>query len=128
MMETKIRKSMTINSGLWKLLRVQCIWLLFVPMIFAACDESQGDNPVLLSFVETSIPTGELPADGGSVVLEVDWSKTKWNVSADDVVEGSEFIIQITPAYAGSETQGRTKTNVKITYGPKRSRSVRRPK
>lgn len=107
---------MAITSRLWKLVCIKYVWFVVIPMAFSGCNDSEGDNPMLLSFVEGSIPTSELSADGGSVVLEVEWAKTKWNVSADEVVEGSEFITQITPANAGSESQGSTKTIVKITY------------
>jgi glucuronoarabinoxylan endo-1,4-beta-xylanase len=114
MMETKVKRGWATGSDLWKLF--QYVWFLVIPMIFMGCDKSEENNPMLLSFVESSIPTTELSADGGNAILEVEWAKTTWSVSADDVVEGSEFITQITPANAGSETQGRTKTNVKITF------------
>ena len=96
--------------GLFKIVIVS-----FVAVSLYSCDEEEKQIVPVLSFVDLSIPDS-LSTDGGSVDIRVEWAHTQWNIRTE-VVEGVNFITQISPNVAGSPTMGATTTTVRITYG-----------
>lgn len=102
--------------NLLKHLQIKLLCFIVIATAFAACDSDEPNQTPSLSFVESTLPTGDLSVNGGTVLIEIEWSYTRWNVAAAEVVEGAAFITEITPATAGADDRGPGRTKIKITY------------
>ncbi|GAB2632251.1 glucuronoarabinoxylan endo-1,4-beta-xylanase XynC [Belliella aquatica] len=84
----------------------------------AACveDESEAKKDIELSWSESTFPENDLPVTTGSFTIDVNWAYTQWIIKVEEVLEGDDFIEDITPRVAGSENFGNTTTRVAIRY------------
>lgn len=100
-----------------KLIVVKALSLLLVVLSFA-CDKDSGDvvKKGNVAFLENSLPSSELSAQGGILRLQVEWEYTEWQITIGDVIEGEEFITSITPDEGGEMSEGKTNSPITVRY------------
>lgn len=94
--------------------------------ILASCveDENEENRTVELSWNESTFPENDLSATNGSFTIDINWAYTQWIIKVEEVLEGEDFIEDITPRVAGSENFGNTTTRVAIRYKANESYSI----
>ncbi|PTN09471.1 glycoside hydrolase [Mangrovibacterium marinum] len=100
-------------------------------LLLSGCSTDTNDEiavSVSLAFDESSLPTEDLPADGGDVVLDVNWANTNWTVKAGDAVSGEKFISQITPGSGGDADKGDSQTTVTVSFSANQTMSANQQK
>jgi len=95
---------------------ILCLILVGSELILSCAKDDEDANPIQLNWNLNRIPTGDLPANGGTLDLDVNWAYTQWIISVEEVLEGEDFIESISPRVAGSESAGSTNTTVSIRY------------
>lgn len=108
-------------------------WISLVLLILiASCSKDSEDEelvlPASLSFVDSTLPTGDLSLEGGTVNIDVEWAHTKWTVKAGDAVAGQKFITKVSPSLAGSIQEEKTRSTVSLTYWSNTTYTVNRQK
>ncbi|MGD9930232.1 MAG: glycoside hydrolase [Mangrovibacterium sp.] len=108
-------------------------WISLVMVIaVASCSKDSEEEelvlPASLSFVENTLPTGELSVEEGTVNFDVEWAHTKWTVKAGDAVAGQKFITKVSPSLAGSVDEAQTRSTVSLTYWSNTTHTVNRQK
>lgn len=92
-------------------------FIIIISLLFLGCDKSEEEIVPSFSINESTLPTYELPAEGGSITIEVNWTDTQLKLVAESATTGSDFIEKITPSYFGSKGEGPKVTKVTITFG-----------
>lgn len=102
------------NKIYWSFL----FFIAFAFGIISSCVEDEGgtNNQAQLEWDLNDISENELPANSGTISFDVNWAHTQWIINVDEVLEGEDFIQDITPRVAGSESVGSTTTRVNIRY------------
>ncbi|QDH81064.1 cellulose-binding protein [Echinicola soli] len=105
-------------------------WGLYVltPLMMLSCveDTDKVDKAALLEWEAETLSEEGLPAGGGSVSVNVDWAYTQWNIRVEEVLEGEDFIDQITPRTAGNVSIEATSTavTIRLKENPQPSQNV----
>ena len=92
------------------------LWGILI-LFMAGCSMDSNDDfkmSASLSFDESSLPVGELPSEGGSILINVNWAGTNWIVKAGDAITGEKFISKVTPGSGGSTDESNSQTIVTV--------------
>lgn len=95
---------------------ILCLILVGFKLTLSCAKDDEDVNTKQLNWNLNRIPSGDLPANGGTLDLDVNWAYTQWIISVEEVLEGEDFIESISPRVAGSESAGSTNTTVSIRY------------
>ncbi|HSJ68520.1 MAG TPA: hypothetical protein VK921_12625 [Anditalea sp.] len=86
--------------------------------IITSCVEDDGgaNNLAQLDWSLNELSEDILPATSGTIDFDVNWAHTQWIINVDEVLEGEDFIQDISPRVAGSENVGGSTTRVSIRF------------
>lgn len=95
----------------------KALMFLILALLMGCVDNSESTQPEkALGWNISSLGESDLPADGGTLSIDINWAYTQWQIKVDEVLEGVDFIQEFTPRVAGSPTLGNTTTRVTIGF------------
>ncbi|MCW3789001.1 glycoside hydrolase [Plebeiibacterium sediminum] len=93
--------------------KIICISVIFLNHSCSKSEDKIDEKEnASVSFVENSLPGGELSSQAGIARILVESQSIEWQITIGDVIEGKEFISSVSPADGGSTDSNEKETQI----------------